>query len=164
MSLKESLKVREGDPITMERWNALVDLAARKVTGPNVVETSSGWHIRGVPGGAAGSPIKVARLTGFVREPVFNEAIHFRGVIVPSVGYVIPPDLDPPLPIEDFYDFFWPFFGSLDFALPGIPFGAPFESDVPVVKLPREGVLDSEGEPILESWHVLGHFVGACIQ
>jgi len=40
-------KVKRGDPISAREWNEFVRLLKRTITGPNVVETSTGWHIKG---------------------------------------------------------------------------------------------------------------------
>jgi len=50
-------KKKAGDPITARDWNALVDLARREVTGPNVSSNSLGWQIMDVPLGSSSSAV-----------------------------------------------------------------------------------------------------------
>ena len=42
-------KVKKGDPLSAREYNEIIRLLKRKVTGPNVVETATGWHIRPEP-------------------------------------------------------------------------------------------------------------------
>lgn len=41
-------KVKIGDPITADFINTVVEMTRREVTGPGVVASASGWHIRPV--------------------------------------------------------------------------------------------------------------------
>ncbi len=40
---------KDGDVISAAQWNELVRLAKREVTGPRVVKSPDGWHIRDAP-------------------------------------------------------------------------------------------------------------------
>jgi len=42
-------KVIRGDGISASQWNMLVRKANRRITGPRVIETPDGWHIRDQP-------------------------------------------------------------------------------------------------------------------
>lgn len=51
MSINELLlrKVMKGDPLSAREHNEIIRLLKRKITGPLVQETSTGWHIRREP-------------------------------------------------------------------------------------------------------------------
>lgn len=38
--------VMKGDPISARQWNEVLRLLKRNVTGPDVIETATGWHIK----------------------------------------------------------------------------------------------------------------------
>ena len=46
---KKPKQVKFGDTISAAEWNALKKLASREVTGPRVITTPNGWHIRDAP-------------------------------------------------------------------------------------------------------------------
>ncbi len=39
-------KAKKGNPVSAKAWNEIIRLLKRTITGPNVVETAYGWHIR----------------------------------------------------------------------------------------------------------------------
>ena len=55
--------IRPGQPITAEIINLIKVLASREVTGPDVIQTASGWHVRG-RNKKAGAGANVCIITG----------------------------------------------------------------------------------------------------
>ena len=54
-------KVKAGDPLSASEHNEIIRLLNRRVTGPNVIETSTGWHIRpDPPSPAAATSFEIA--------------------------------------------------------------------------------------------------------
>lgn len=67
MSIDELDDVRPGDPIIAEQATVVKRLLNRKVTGPGVIETATGWHIRPLPGGR-GTPAKLVRVSAVLED------------------------------------------------------------------------------------------------
>lgn len=57
----QNLIVRPGELVTAEKWNAVIKFLTRDVTGPNVVKSATGWHVRRDP--RPESTVKTAVIT-----------------------------------------------------------------------------------------------------
>lgn len=97
MSQDQLHPVREGDALSAEDWNRLRKLASRRVTGPLVVETSEGWHIRRDPRITGPTPstgiVGWAKITAYSLIPGETYRYYYSGVEMEptATGYALVP-------------------------------------------------------------------------
>ena len=73
--------VKTGQPVSAKQWNEMVRRVNRKITGPRVIETPHGWHIRDTPfvAGSIGSVIKQFKLKRVGFSEIDGDLLICRG-------------------------------------------------------------------------------------